>query len=66
MKTVKEAAAALSLSEAAVYRFVANHELECYRFGNAIRISDDQLQDFIEARKVESESGTLRRTFKHL
>lgn len=66
MNTVKEAAAALNLSEAAVYRFISNGELECYRFGNAIRVSEEQLKDFIEGKRVESDSTSLKRTFKHL
>lgn len=66
MKTVKEAAAALSLSEAAVYRFISNGELECYRFGNAIRVSETQLDDFVEGKRVEADSRSFNRTFKHL
>ena len=66
MKTVKETAAALSLSAAAVYRFIANGELECYRFGNAIRVSESQLADFIERKRVESESHRFSGGLKHL
>lgn len=67
MFTVKEIGRKLNLSQAAIYRYVASGQLECHRFGNAIRISDSQLADFIERSKVASELEPFPvSAFKHL
>ena len=66
MSTVQQIAESLNLSAAAIYRYIASGELECHRFGNAIRVSESQLAEFLERRRVESESTRFAPTFKHL
>ena len=67
MNTVKEIASQLKLSEAAIYRYVAAGTLECHRFGNAIRVSDEQLNDFLDRQKINSSESQLSvSTFRHL
>ena len=67
MNTVKEIASKLKLSEAAIYRYVAAGRLECHRFGNAIRVSDEQLNDFLDRQKINSSESQLSvSTFRHL
>lgn len=67
MHTVKQVAESLNLSTAVIYRYVAVGELECHRFGNAIRVSEAQLEEFLERKRVESESKRFSAgQFKHL
>ncbi|MBC8288795.1 MAG: helix-turn-helix domain-containing protein [Planctomycetes bacterium] len=67
MLTVKQVAERLNLSQAAIYRYVASSQLECHRFGNAIRISDAQLTDFLKRTKAALVTDTLPISeFKHL
>lgn len=66
MLTVKQVASQLSLSEAAIYRFIAKGDLECHRFGNAIRVTESQLAEFVENKRKASEASPFRRTLKHI
>ena len=67
MLTVKEVSSKLNLSAAAIYRYVASGQLQCHRFGNAIRISDSQLADFLERTRITSELEPFPTAgFKHL
>lgn len=54
MLTPKQLAERLSLSLSMVYRLLANGELECYRFGAAYRVSEEQLNAFLQKQKVET------------
>jgi excisionase family DNA binding protein len=54
MLTPKQLATRLSLSLSMVYRLLANGELECYRFGSAYRVSEEQLNAFLQKQKVET------------
>jgi len=56
MKTVGETAKALRVSIGVIYREIARKRLSCYRIGGAIRISEEQLQDYLNASAV----GTTR------
>lgn len=60
MLTPKQLAARLSLSLSMVYRLLANGELECYRFGSAYRVSEDQLNAFLQRQKVETQKSIPR------
>jgi excisionase family DNA binding protein len=54
MLTVKEVAARLALSPSQIYALIASGKLTCHRFGNgrgAIRVSEEQLAEFIETSK---------------
>ena len=55
MLTPKQLAERLSLSLSMVYRLLSNGELECYRFGTAYRVSEDQLKQFLEKQKAVTE-----------
>ena len=57
MLTPKQLAARLSLSLSMVYRLLANGDLECYRFGSAYRVSEDQLNAFLQRQKVETQKS---------
>ncbi len=54
MLTPKQLAARLSLSLSMVYRLLSSGELECYRFGSAYRVSEEQLNQFLQKQKVET------------
>jgi len=55
MLTPKQLAERLSLSLSMVYRLLSSGELECYRFGSAYRVSEDQLNQFLQRQKVETQ-----------
>ena len=55
MLTPKQLATRLSLSLSMVYRLLANGEIECYRFGSAYRVSEEQLNQFLQRQKVETQ-----------
>ena len=57
MLTPKQLAARLSLSLSMVYRLLTSGELECYRFGAAYRVSEEQLNRFLLKMKVETRQG---------
>ena len=54
MLTPKQLADRLSLSLSMVYRLLTSGELECYRFGSAYRVSEEQLNQFLQGKKVET------------
>ncbi len=49
---VDEAAEILNVSTKSVRRWIDTKELEAYRIGRNIRISDDSLREFLNKRKV--------------
>jgi excisionase family DNA binding protein len=49
---VKEVAAELNVCLGAVYKAIAQRKLACHRFGGAIRISPEELQEYIEASRL--------------
>ena len=55
MLTPRQLADRLSLSLSMVYRLLSNGELECYRFGSAYRVSEEQLNQFLQRQKVETQ-----------
>ena len=55
MLTPKQLAARLSLSLSMVYRLLTNGDLECYRFGSAYRVSEEQLIQFLQRQKAETQ-----------
>ena len=48
MMTVKAVSQRLSLSLAKVYALVQSGQIECYRFGRSVRISEEQLTAYLE------------------
>ncbi len=51
MYSIKEVAEKLGLNKATIYLKIARGELEHYVIGKTIRISEEQLQEFLEKRK---------------
>lgn len=55
MLSPKQLAQRLSLSLSMVYRLLTSGDLECYRFGTAYRVSEEQLKQFLEKQKAVNE-----------
>ena len=53
MLTVKEVAERLQVSKGAVYKAIATGRLGHHRIGACIRVSESQLQQFLETARVE-------------
>lgn len=53
MLRVKEVAERLALSESKIYQLVRSGELPHYKIGGAVRVSEEQLLDFLTASKRE-------------
>jgi len=53
MLRVKQVAERLNLSESKVYELVERGELPHHRFGGAIRVSEEQVAEYLEATKRE-------------
>ena len=64
MLTVADVAKRLNLSMGMVYKIIATGTLGSYRFGSAIRISEEQITEY----RKRSENGGVRIAtgFKHL
>ncbi|GAB5441331.1 MAG: hypothetical protein Fues2KO_16800 [Fuerstiella sp.] len=67
MFTVKEVANRLNISPGAIYKAVRNGELQHHRFGASIRISEEQLTEYVEETRIRAEPDPLSVSeFKHL
>jgi excisionase family DNA binding protein len=67
MFTVKQVAQKLNLSIGSVYKAIQSGALGHYRFGTAIRVTEEQLSEYLENVRVLSESQPMPvRRFKHL
>ncbi len=67
MLTVKQVSERLNVSKGAVYNAIQQGNLEHHRFGSAIRVSEDQLREFLEQTRARTEPDPLHVTqFKHL
>lgn len=67
MLTIKQVAEHLSLSIGAVYKAINRGELEHHRFGSSIRVTDEQLEDFIQETRVRSKPAPIQvKEFRHL
>ena len=67
MFTVKQVGQHLNLSIGAVYKAISCGDLECHRFGTAIRITEEQLTAYLERTRVTAADDLLTVTvFKHL
>lgn len=53
MLTVKTVAERLSLSLAKVYELIQSGELPCHRFGRSVRVSEEQLRQFLNETRVK-------------
>lgn len=67
MLTVKMVAEKLSLSLAKVYELIQSGELPCHRFGRSVRVSEEQLRQFLNETRVKARAIPLTRPrLKHL
>lgn len=67
MFTVKQAGQRLNLSIGALYKAISCGDLECHRFGTAIRITEEQLTAYLERTRITAEDDLSAVTvFKHL
>lgn len=66
MLTVREVALRLSVSQGAIYKAISSNALQHYRIGTAIRISEDQLQQWLNTIQQESAATHCRQSFRHL
>lgn len=57
MMTPKQLSQRLSLSVSMIYRLLTSGDLECYRFGSAYRVSEEQLNAFLQRQKVETQKS---------
>jgi excisionase family DNA binding protein len=62
MMTVKEVAEHLGVSKGLIYKLVSNGELESYRVGSTIRITPDQVRDYLQRSREDDRPGG----FNHL
>ncbi|MDA1013843.1 MAG: helix-turn-helix domain-containing protein [Planctomycetota bacterium] len=67
MLTVKQVAQQLNVSLGSVYKSIRRGDLEHHRFGASIRVSEEQLAEFVEGTRVRTDPDLLDVTeFKHL
>ena len=67
MLTVKQVASRLNISLGAVYKAMQDGVLEHHRFGSALRISEEQLEEYLQQSRVLKEANAFRVSrFKHL
>ena len=67
MRSVREVARDLKISAGAVYKLISSGDLCCYRFGKTIRVSEQQLNEFLEDSATSGEVPQgLTRVLKHL
>ncbi len=59
--STKEASARLGVTLRSLYRFIDEGELSAYRFGRVIRVTESDLDAFIESRRIEP--GTLEHLY---
>jgi excisionase family DNA binding protein len=55
MLKVKDVARELKLSIGAVYKAIQSGKLAHHRFGTSIRITDEQLTEFIKGSRIDTE-----------
>ncbi len=67
MLTVKEVATKLKISLGAVYKAISAGDLECHRFGKSIRISQQQLDEYMKTSASNLDrQERMSRILKHL
>ena len=67
--TVKEVAERLNVSPACVYQLVAEHKIAHVRIGcgrGAIRITESDLQAFLQGCRVEENSRPIPQSLRHI
>lgn len=64
MMSVAQVSRLLNVSPGIIYREINRRRLSCYRIGGAIRVSNQQLRDYLE--HAESSVHAAPATFKHV
>ncbi len=62
MLRVKQVAERLNLSQSKIYEMVESGELPHHRFGGAIRVSEDQIAEYLEETKQERREPEPRKS----
>ena len=62
MLRVKQVADRLNLSESKIYEMVERGELPHHRFGGAIRVSEEQIAEYLEETKRERREPEPRKS----
>jgi len=60
--TVREVATQLGVSKGLIYKLVGSGDLDSYRIGGTIRITEQHVRDYLERPREENGSSE----FKHL
>lgn len=63
MLTAKQVAEKLQISLSQIYKLVSSGELQCYRIGKAIRISEEQLAGYLSLVKKQVKKLTYGKHF---
>ena len=67
MLTVKQVAHRLGVSKGLVYKLVSGGRLGAYRIGAAIRITEEQVREYLENTKADVKVSPFEvREFRHL
>ncbi|MDA0809771.1 MAG: helix-turn-helix domain-containing protein [Planctomycetota bacterium] len=67
MHTVKQVAEQLNVSIGAVYKAIKRGDLEHHRFGSTIRVTEEQLAEYLQETRVKAEPAPIQvREFRHL
>ena len=67
MLNVKEVADRLGVSKGLVYKLVGGGKLGSHRIGSTIRITEEQLNEYLEETRAGNEASPFEiREFKHL
>ena len=62
MLRVKQVAERLNLSESKIYEMVESGQLSHHRFGGAIRVSEEQIAEYLEETKRERQEPEPRKS----
>ncbi|MBB3208906.1 excisionase family DNA binding protein [Rhodopirellula rubra] len=61
MHSPSQVADMLNVSLSLIYKLVNQGVLQCYRIGSAIRITDEQIQEFLAEKKSDAPKTKRRR-----
>lgn len=64
MMTVAQVGRLLNVSPGIIYKEINRRRLSCYRIGGAIRISDQQIREYLD--HAERNAHVAPATFKHV
>lgn len=65
MLTVKQVADRLSISRSLAYRMIRNGEIPSYRIANCCRVSEEELQKYLESSRTQRVVELPKASGKH-